>query len=931
MPNTVLPTRASKNAPSWDGKGLSLDRYFEDVDDTADSTGHTTDNEKINIVLRYVSTEDEQLWKGRKTANITWATFKSEVKLLYRGVTDDKRYTWTDLRDAQCKYTEKLPKDKDNYREYHREFLKVTEYLIKDKKMSLREGDMEYMKGIRPEFKTKLLRRLSIVKVDHAFDDPYAMDDVLKAAEWTFTGNPSTVYKELVNEPAKIKKETVEISQAMRELCSTYQTEMQTLVWALTNGVQLGRGQNVPQNPNQGYAPRQAWVQQNQLQQNQPQQQPRPGWNTNQNQLPPQNQVYQNSQPQRNAVLLPVRPPNQNMQNNACLFCSGTGHFMRECTIFSDYIRVGKCLKNQENKIIAPDGRYFPRDLESKNWQDRINRWLAQNPPSNSAGTIISTNTLVREEPLHMLYMSSTTDEVEDGEIQDDLFEPLDSAAFTMESLTDEQIEVYLETRKKADKRQKEEVTGLAGKLPQIPKDVPLAVGQVMVPKYKAPIEDTVNTEAIMCWVLNLPLMITVREFYAFSVEARKHIRELVTTKKVPTVDVTYNTANGEPLSDPQYILKYNVGEGEFMEENLTSSEIDSLCVIRPKINDMFQVEGILDQGSEIIAMNRTIWQKLGMALNPKKILNMQSANSQSNTTEGVIQNLKFTFEDLDLLFQDDGLAVALATAPLKKPKKKPKKYTPVTQKVHSVAVTMPDEFRIIHQFPSDPLEDLIPLNPNPPVFMPGKRIIFEQLELMNLNPDGFLWPEEEKLAADVSFRADYFQPVKFPVLAHTPWQERNIPIPLGIHNKVVDIIKAKIASGVYEPSTSSYRSSWFCVDKNQGTSLRLVHNLKPLNKVTIKDAGCPPILELYAESFGGQVIYGMFDLFVGFDEIPNITQLFVDDTPCKGGTTYYQDDDGTFGCIALNPGIRRFVWEHLENVNRISHRIKHTHGTFNA
>lgn len=100
---------------------------------------------------------------------------------------------------------------------------------------------------------------------------------------------------------------------------------------------------------------------------------------------------------------------------------------------------------------------------------------------------------------------------------------------------------------------------------------------------------------------------------------------------------------------------------------------------------------------------------------------------------------------------KDDGLAVALATAPLKKPKKKPKKYTPVTQKVHSVAVTMPDEFRIIHQFPSDPLEDLIPLNPNPPVFMPGKRIIFEQLELMNLNPDGFLWPEEEKLAADVS------------------------------------------------------------------------------------------------------------------------------------------------------------------------------------
>ncbi|KIJ30669.1 hypothetical protein M422DRAFT_186769 [Sphaerobolus stellatus SS14] len=34
---------------------------------------------------------------------------------------------------------------------------------------------------------------------------------------------------------------------------------------------------------------------------------------------------------------------------------------------------------------------------------------------------------------------------------------------------------------------------------------------------------------------------------------------------------------------------------------------------------------------------------------------------------------------------------------------------------------------------------------------------------------------------------------------------------------------------------------------------------------------------------------------------------------------------------IPENPGIRKFVWEHFQDVNRIFHRIKHAGGTFSA
>ncbi|KAF9546814.1 hypothetical protein CPC08DRAFT_648938, partial [Agrocybe pediades] len=66
-------------------------------------------------------------------------------------------------------------------------------------------------------------------------------------------------------------------------------------------------------------------------------------------------------------------------------------------------------------------------------------------------------------------------------------------------------------------------------------------------------------------------------------------------------------------------------------------------------------------------------------------------------------------------------------------------------------------------------------------------------------------------------------------------------------------------------------------------------------------------------------------------DEIPHVTIPFVDDIAVKGPPTRYELDDGSFETIQENPGIRRFVWEHLQNVNRVIQRIKHAGGTFSG
>jgi hypothetical protein len=237
-----------------------------------------------------------------------------------------------------------------------------------------------------------------------------------------------------------------------------------------------------------------------------------------------------------------------------------------------------------------------------------------------------------------------------------------------------------------------------------------------------------------------------------------------------------------------------------------------------------------------------------------------------------------------------------------------------------------------------------------------------------------FVWNENEH----GSFRPDFFPPIKFPVIPHTPWVEHNIPIPPGIYEEVCAMLKKKIEAGVYEPSNSSYRSQWFCITKKDGKSLHSVHSLEPLNKVTIQHSGIIPIPEHITEQFGGHACGGMLDLYVAFDErnvaessrdlttfqtpfgalrivtlpmgwtnlvpilhddvtyilqpeIPHITIPYIDDTPVKGLKSEYHTIGGSYKTIPENTVIRCFVWEHFENLNRVVQRMKYCSGMFSG
>jgi hypothetical protein len=319
--------------------------------------------------------------------------------------------------------------------------------------------------------------------------------------------------------------------------------------------------------------------------------------------------------------------------------------------------------------------------------------------------------------------------------------------------------------------------------------------------------------------------------------------------------------------------------------------------------------------------------------------------------------------------------------------------YKTVDKKVKPVSGTFPQDALVWRAFPHDPHKGLPLLLKNPPDFIPTKHLTIERMTELNINATGFLWPEEEKLFKHImvlnekslafeeidrgTLWEDYFSPYIMPTVPHIPWEEKNIPIPPGIKDKVIELLKHKIDAGVYEHCQSAYRSKWFCILKKSG-KLRLVHDLQALNAVSIRDAGGPPILDDFVEPFAGRQCYTVFDLFWGFDarrvhpnsrdlttfstplgllrltsmpmgytnspaefqkcmtfilrdEIPSIANIFIDDLPIKEPATIYADKNGNPEVLKENPGIRRFIWEHAVDVNRVIHRIKQSGATFSG
>ncbi|KAK0437487.1 hypothetical protein EV421DRAFT_1681260, partial [Armillaria borealis] len=69
-------------------------------------------------------------------------------------------------------------------------------------------------------------------------------------------------------------------------------------------------------------------------------------------------------------------------------------------------------------------------------------------------------------------------------------------------------------------------------------------------------------------------------------------------------------------------------------------------------IDGLHEVESVLDEGLQAVAMSATVWHQCGLPLDPSVKIALTSANGETRWSLGLCRNVPFNFKGLEVLLQ---------------------------------------------------------------------------------------------------------------------------------------------------------------------------------------------------------------------------------------------------------------------------------------
>lgn len=214
--------------------------------------------------------------------------------------------------------------------------------------------------------------------------------------------------------------------------------------------------------------------------------------------------------------------------------------------------------------------------------------------------------------------------------------------------------------------------------------------------------------------------------------------------------------------------------------------------------------------------------------------------------------------------------------------------------------------------------------------------------------------------------------PQSIKTVPHKAYQNGNNVLPRALREIAIKMLRERQASGLIEESHASYRNKWFLVSKKD-KGYRLINDVSQANSVTIRDAFIPPAADEFSEEFAMCMVLSLLDFFSGYDQIkldeksrdittfatpiglfrqcglpmgatnsiaqfmrcmvrlfydliPQVCRPFMDDIAVKGPTTDYGGQEAPD-----LPGVRRFVAEHIKNLDDVLYNTELAGGVISA
>lgn len=182
------PLRGSREAPTFDGAALHLNRFFADVDLVLYATGTVySDAERIRKCKYYVDHSTAELWDY--VVAPTWGAFKENIRAFYPGSEDSGVYRRADLERIVLEKSREEIKTLAEYGNYLREFTTVATDLCTHGRLGELDRERMFLNGFSGEVRERILFRLQVLDPSHHPDDPYPSVSVQRAIEWVLSAS----------------------------------------------------------------------------------------------------------------------------------------------------------------------------------------------------------------------------------------------------------------------------------------------------------------------------------------------------------------------------------------------------------------------------------------------------------------------------------------------------------------------------------------------------------------------------------------------------------------------------------------------------------------------------------------------------------------------------------------------------------------------
>jgi len=593
-----MPLRGSREAPVFDGSPKTLVRFFDSVEHLAQAC-QLSSEDTIQSAIRYSRDGDYELWNLLESSKGNdWTKFRAEVVNYYPGAVESK-YRIFELKALANEWSKRGMSTYAEFGDFYRSFFKISTWLSTMGRLSAPEICSMFLQAFPPQLQKDINMRLERIHPLRLQDDPYTLEELRVASNLS-------ILSALSNNATLSYAPTIELDSSPQFIKSdAFDTLMRSVLQKVTS--------------------------------------------------------ISAAQPHRSST---TRRENQCStaahtlyRYTDCLFCSKSDHYHAHCPDANRYIRLRRCRRDARNRITLPNGTLVTSSVATgRNLMERIDNWHRANDPR-----LVSTRIAIQKPVAHVspiLATSHTSEPIPSCTLRTDVIKSaneLESTEDLDESRTIRQVahanidqvqryaNIRAHTHIETTDYPIDESSSFI--LPRATPDSKLnSLPSFQPTKHKSTLSKDITSAA------------AIAKLVAHVVKTRENSHEEIDEDYIDTSN-SFTTSSSAPNTEHPTVYDCHDSASTTKDENkrtnsaevpvksgrrkITTMIVESLRVVDVELNAALRVEGILDMGSEIVAISKSVWEKSGERLTTNDELAIKSANKIVASTLGVVNNLK--------------------------------------------------------------------------------------------------------------------------------------------------------------------------------------------------------------------------------------------------------------------------------------------------